>query len=515
MALPKVVIVGRPNVGKSSLFNWLAGRKIAIVDNFAGVTRDRVGTLVQLGDDLEPRFVELMDTGGIGMVDRDDLSVDVERQIDTAMNEADLILFVVDIRDGVMPLDEDVAQRLRYLKTPIILVMNKADHPDFDNRGGEFYKLGRGKPIAVSAQQNRNKKALLKSIEQMLPAPDATPPAEAVMKIAAVGRPNTGKSTLINTLARAERMIVSERPGTTRDSVDVRFELDGLPFLAIDTAGVKRKAKIKESLDFYSVHRAERSIRRADVVLLFLDPTQGISRLDKQLADYIAQQHKPCIFAVNKWDLMVGGDPEAAQGGMGRFANLIQHQFRTMAYMPIAFITAKTGKNVKAMLNLAQSLYKQAQKRVGTGTLNRILREAVEAHPPSSRENRTPRIYYATQVDVSPPTIVLFVNSTKLFDATYQRYLLNVFRQKLPFHDVPIKLYLRSRKQEEPGVRRPVEGVGAADYFDIDVPVDDDNDSDELEQSSRIRPEVEPARLDPSAQFLHHEVNELLADLDK
>lgn len=502
MALPKVVIVGRPNVGKSSLFNWLAGRRIAIVDDMAGVTRDRVGTLVQIGDDLDPRFLELMDTGGIGMVDRDDLSDDVERQIDTAMNEADLILFVVDIRDGLMPLDEEVAQRLRYLKTPVILVMNKADHPDFDNRGGEFYKLGRGKPVAVSTQQDRNKKQLLKHIEQMLPPADAGPPADAVMKIAVVGRPNTGKSTLINTLAHAERMIVSERPGTTRDSVDVRFELDGLPFIAIDTAGVKRKAKIRESLDFYSVHRAERSIRRADVVLLFLDPTQGISRLDKQLADYIAQQHKPCIFAVNKWDIMVNDPSDPSQGHMSRFANLIQHAFRTMSYMPIAFITAKTGKNVKAMLNLAQSLFKQAQRRVGTGTLNRVLREAVEAHPPASRENRTPRIYYATQVDVAPPTIVLFVNSTRLFDATYQRYLLNVFREKLPFHDVPIKLYLRSRKQEEPGARSGRRSDTGDTAVDMDVAVD---------QPARAHASVAG---DPSARFLHHEVNELLADLD-
>ncbi len=198
---------------------------------------------MQLGDDTNPRFIELIDTGGIGMVDRDDLSDDVERQIDTAMNEADLILFAVDIRDELMPLDEEVAQRLRYLKTPVILVMNKADYPGLDQRGAEFYKLGRGKPIAVSAQQNRNKKQLLQWIEEMLPPPDATRPADAEMKIAVVGRPNTGKSTLINTLAQAERMIVSERPGTTRDSVDVRFELDGVPFLAIDTAGVKRKAQ--------------------------------------------------------------------------------------------------------------------------------------------------------------------------------------------------------------------------------------------------------------------------------
>lgn len=506
MALPKVVIVGRPNVGKSSLFNWLAGRKIAIVDNMAGVTRDRVGTLVQLGDELEPRFFELMDTGGIGMVDRDDLSLDVERQIDTAMSEADLILFVVDIRDGLMPLDEDVAQRLRYLKTPVILVMNKADVPEMDTRGAEFYKLGRGKPIAVSAQQNRNKKALLKAIDEMLPTADDERPADAVMKIAVVGRPNTGKSTLINTLARAERMIVSERPGTTRDSVDVRFELDGLPFLAIDTAGVKRKAKIRESLDFYSVHRAERSIRRADVVLLFLDPTQGISRLDKQLADYVAQQHKPCIFVVNKWDLMVNDPDDPSQGNMSRFANLIQHAFRTMSYMPIAFITAKTGKNVKATLNLAQSLFKQAQKRVGTGTLNRVLREAVEAHPPASRENRTPRIYYATQVDVAPPTIVLFVNSVRLFDATYQRYLLNVFRQKLPFRDIPVKLYMRSRKQEEPGSRP------AHDRPDDDEAMDFGVDSDQLEPAERVHAASAPNDL--ATRFLHQEVNELLADLE-
>ncbi len=291
-------------------------------------------------------------------------------------------------------------------------------------------------------------------IDEMLPSSEDEKPTEAVMKIAVVGRPNTGKSTFINTLAHAERMIVSERPGTTRDSVDVHFELDGLPFLAIDTAGVKRKAKIRDSLDFYSIHRAERSIRRADVVLMFIDPTQGITRLDKQLADYIAKEYKPCIFTINKWDLMLTDRTDPSQGNMARFANVVQHAFRNMSYMPLAFITAQTGKNVKALLNLAQSLYKQANRRVGTGTLNRVLREAVEAHPPAMVGNRNPRVYYATQVGSNPPTIVLFVNSTRLFDATYQRYLLNVFREKLPFRDIPIKLYLRSRKQTEPGAGR-------------------------------------------------------------
>jgi GTP-binding protein len=442
MPLPKVVIVGRPNVGKSSLFNWIAGRRIAIVDDMSGVTRDRVSSLAQVGDPAHPRYFELIDTGGIGMVDRDDLSEEVERQIDTALSEADLVLFVVNAREGRMPLDEDVAQRLRYLHTPVMLVINKADTPELHERGEEFYKFGRGKPIYVSVHQNRNKQELLALIDKMLPIGDTAKPSDEVMKIAVVGRPNTGKSTFINTLAKTERMIVSEQPGTTRDAVDVRFELDGLPFVAIDTAGVRRKAKIRDNLDFYSLHRAERSIRRADVVLLFIDPKLGISRLDKQLADYIAHQYKPLVFAINKWDLLVD-DPSGVT--TSKYANLMQHAFRTMPYAPLAFITAKTGKNVKALLNLSQSMFKQAQRRVSTGTLNRVLREAVEAHPPSMRENRSPRVYYATQVGTAPPTVVLFVNSPSLFDATYQRYLLNVFREKLPFHDVPIKLYLRAR----------------------------------------------------------------------
>ncbi len=497
MAIPQVVIVGRPNVGKSSVFNWLAGRRIAIVDDVSGVTRDRLGALCQIGEDDNPRFFELVDTGGIGMVDRDDLSDHVDRQIEVAMNDASLILFVVDIRDDLMPLDLEVAQRLRYLDVPVILVMNKADTPDFDHRGAEFYKLGRGKPIAISTQQNRNKKALQKLIGEMLPAGDDMRPADEVMKIAVVGRPNTGKSTFINTLAHAERVIVSERPGTTRDSVDVRFELDGLPFLAIDTAGVRRKAKVRDNLDFYSIHRAERSIRRADVTLLFLDPTQGITRLDKQLADYIAKQYKPCIFTVNKWDLMLRESASDGQAAMGRYAHVVQHAFRAMPYSPLAFITAQTGKNVKALLNMSQAMFKQSQRRVGTGTLNRVVREAVAAHPPAMRENRNPRIYYATQVSTAPPTVVLFVNSTRLFDATYQRYLLNVFREKLPFRDIPIKLYMRSRTQSDPNAPRTLDPTA--------------------DEGSLVGHDSEPAEVAAGYggyRMLDQEVNDLLDDLN-
>jgi len=456
MSLPKVVIVGRPNVGKSSLFNWLAQRKIAIIDNVAGGTRDRVGALLQIGKEELHHYCELMDTGGVGMVDRDDLSDEVDHQIDAAMNEADLILFVVDVREGVMPLDEEVAKRLRALDKPIILVANKSDIPTLDYSATGFEKLGRNTSIFISVHQNRNKQALLDLIDEKLADKAGEKPKDAVMKVAVVGRPNTGKSTFINTLLQDDRMIVSEIAGTTRDAVDVRFEIDGLPFMAIDTAGVRRKAKIRDDLDFYSIHRAERSIRRADVVFLFLDPMQGISRLDKQLADYIVKQYKPCIFVVNKWDLMraEAETDEPAVDQMNNYAIAMQHQFRTMTYAPIAFITAKTGKNVKALLNLAQSMYKQANKRIGTGALNRIVHDAIIAHAPPMRENQVAKIYFATQIEVDPPTIVLFVNRPSLFDAPYLRYLLKVFREKLPFRDIPVKLYLRARVQTDPSKRR-------------------------------------------------------------
>jgi len=492
MPLPKVVIVGRPNVGKSSLFNWLAGRRIAIVDDVSGVTRDRVGGLVSVGEEEDPRYFELVDTGGIGMVDRDDLTEHVERQIETAMNEANLILFVVDIRDGRMPLDEEVASRLRLINKPVILVINKADSVEIEHKGEDFYRLGRGKPVYVSTRENRNKDVLRNMIAERLPSGDDRKPADAVMKIAAVGRPNTGKSTFINTLAQTERMIVSEMPGTTRDSVDVRFELDSLPFVAIDTAGVRRKAKIRDDLDFYSIHRAERSIRRADVVLLFLDPTSGISKLDKQLAEYIAKQHKPCVFTVNKWDLITADGPERSTGAMTKYAQAVQHSFRNMAYMPLAFITAQTGKNVKALLNLSQSMFKQANGRVGTGLLNRVLREIVDAHPPSTHDGQNARIYYATQVGSAPPTIVLFVNRPSLFEAPYQRYLLNAFREKLPFRDIPMKLYLRARTQTDV-TARVVAANPAADAGSM---------SDWGASEAR------------ELKSLDREVNDLLSDLD-
>jgi GTP-binding protein len=439
MAVPQVAIVGRPNVGKSSLFNWLAGRRIAIVDPTAGVTRDRLTTLIKTGG----RYFELVDTGGMGIQDVDNLTADIERQIDTAIDQAAVILFVVDVRSGLAPLDEEVARRLRYLTKPVLLVANKADVPELDAQAAEFYKLGRGKLVCVSTQQNRGKEQLLGLIIERLPPVEAPAPDEAhALKLAIVGRRNTGKSTFINSLAKGERVIVSEVPGTTRDSVDVRFERDGKGIIAIDTAGVRHKGSIASDIEFYSIARAERSIRRADVVLLFHDARDRVSKVDKQLAGYVLENYKPAIFVVNKWDLM-------AQLPTGKFADYLHAVYPSLDYLPIAFITAKSGRNVQAVLNLAQNLVKQAAARVPTGDLNRVLRQALAQQPPPMRQNRRPKVYYATQVATQPPTIVLFTNGPELFDNTYQRYLLKMFRDHLPFKDVPIKMYLRRKQREE------------------------------------------------------------------
>ncbi|MBY0526528.1 MAG: ribosome biogenesis GTPase Der [Gemmataceae bacterium] len=440
MTLPVVAIVGRPNVGKSSLFNWLAGRRIAIVDPTAGVTRDRVSTLVT----TENGFFDLVDTGGIGIQDVDNLTAQIEQQIQTAIEQASVILFLVDARSGRVPLDEEVARRLRTINKPIILVVNKCDIPELEPQASDFFALGHGKPLCVSAQQNRGKIPLLKRIFQLLPPADGPAPEKEVeLKLAIVGRRNTGKSTFINCLAESERVIVSEVAGTTRDSIDVRFERDGKAFIAIDTAGVRRKQSIASDIEFYSLARAERSIRRADVVLHFLDAKYRISKVDKTLADYILEQHKPAIFVVNKWDLM---KPMPTS----KFGDYVRAIFPMLDFVPMAFITAKDGKNVQAVLNLAQNLHKQACSRVGTGDLNRVLRQALEDSPPPMAQNRRPKIFYATQVATAPPTIVLFTNGPELLSNTYQRFLIKTFRDRLPFNDIPIKLYLRAKQQADP-----------------------------------------------------------------
>ena len=449
MPVPYVVIVGRPNVGKSSLLNWQAGKLVSVVDPMAGVTRDRVTYLMQSGE----RYFELCDTGGIGIEDPDNLTADVEKQIQTAVEEADLILFVVDGQVGVTPLDKEVAERLRPLGKPILLVVNKCDSTKTDSEVFEFLSLMNVPLIQTSVKANRNRKELLEAIVEQLPpaaedesADGTTLISEPELKLAIVGRRNVGKSTFINALAESERMSVSEIPGTTRDSVDVRFELDGKTFVAIDTPGVRKRKSLANDVEYYGLVRAQKSIRRADVVLMFFDAKETISKVDQQLVEQIAERYKPCIFVVNKWDLGLEGEMTSE-----KWSAYLGRNFTTLDYVPVAFITAKDSKNIKQLINLAQTLHKQSHERVPTARLNKMVRDAVAANPPPPRRNRTPVILYATQVATDPPTIVIKCNDARLFDAGWKRYLMNAIRDQLPFPEVPIKLYFRSRPEGDDG----------------------------------------------------------------
>ncbi|MEZ6055546.1 MAG: ribosome biogenesis GTPase Der [Planctomycetaceae bacterium] len=449
MPVPKVVIVGRPNVGKSSLLNWQAGKLVSVVDPTSGVTRDRVTYLMQVSG----RYFELIDTGGMGVEDVDNLTEDVERQIDVAIKEADLVLFVVDGRTGVVPLDQIVARKLRTLDKPRLLVVNKCDSSKTDDEIHVFYALAPDVPlIQTSVKANKNRDLLREAILDALPEPgehDAADgsalAAEPELKLAIVGRRNVGKSTFINALAEEERMIVSEVAGTTRDAVDVRFVRDGKSFVAIDTPGVRKKKSLANDIEFYGLVRAEKSIRRANVVLMFFNSQETISRVDKKLVDEIHSQYKPCIFVVNKWDLGVEGGMT-----MEKWTDYLTKSFSSMRHVPIAFITAQTSRNVNKVVHLAQTIFKQSLERVSTGKLNRVVRAAVAANQPRHKANKRPKILYATQVAVEPPTIVVKCHEPDLFEPSWKRYLLGVLREELPFQEVPIKLYFRSREDSDP-----------------------------------------------------------------
>lgn len=445
MDFPRVVIVGRPNVGKSSILNWLAGRRVSVVDALAGVTRDRVSERITLGD----RHVELIDTGGIGIVDEGDLAEHVERQIAAAMAAADVILFVTDTRSGITPLDEEVARRLRSIPCPVLCVANKTDAPSWDAAAAEFTRFG-WPVIAVSAEQHRGREDLIEALAERLPSSPPESPEPDVMKLAIVGRRNVGKSTFINTLAREERMIVSEIPGTTRDSVDVRFEIDGRAFLAIDTPGVLRRKSVRENVEFYGLVRVRESIRRADVVLLFFDASRAIGRVDKQLAQAVFEAFKPAVFVVNKWDLL------AKQVPTGVWVEQLRAVFSSQAFVPVAFITGKTGKNVRRLIELAESLYQQSRERLTTGVLNRIVRTLLVKNPPPLHSGRRAKIYFAAQVRAAPPTITLFCNDPEAFSPSYRRYILNAIRDRSPFAEIPIRLLFRQRTGKKGGeLRQP------------------------------------------------------------
>ena len=435
MSLSTVAIVGRPNVGKSSLLNMLAGRRISIVEPTAGVTRDRI----QVTCEHEGKFFDLVDTGGYGIVDRDDLGKEVEQQIAHAVEQATLILFVVDGREGIAPLDQDVAAWLRPCDRPVLLVANKIDADNMPTELGEFPRLGFGEPLAVSAIHRRGLEEIKDWIARHLPAADA--PSDPAMRLAIVGRRNAGKSTFLNALAGAERVIVSEIPGTTRDAVDVRFELGGQTCVAIDTAGVRKKSKIADDIEYYGFHRAELSIRRADVVLFLIDATEDVSAVDKHLGGYITEHYKPCVIVINKWDLVM---ERASSEDYGKYLN---ETMPGLGYAPVAFTTAKTTKNVQSVLNLASSLYKQARTRVSTADLNQVLEAVTQTNTPRPHHGTGDvKLLYATQVAVCPPTIVMFVNDPGRITPTYERFLLNRMREILPFAEVPIRLVYRGRR---------------------------------------------------------------------
>jgi len=458
--LPVVAIVGRPNVGKSSLLNALVGRKISIVQDMPGVTRDRVSTPLRVDD----RYVELVDTGGYGFVDPDRLTDHIKHQIELAMSQARLVLFVVDAESGLTSADQEIASLLRRKNIKSVLVANKADGPRADPMLADFARLGFGTPVGVSALNDRNLDQVLDAIRRSIDLSDApTQVPEPEMLVAIVGKRNAGKSTLVNAIAElyeghGDRVIVSEIPGTTRDSVDVRFEKDGKTLVVIDTAGVRKKRHmVTNDVEFYSFHRAERSVRRADVVFMLIDGMEPISEPDKKLAAYVASQFKPVILVVNKWDMVIeGARRQAEERKTGFSSDLLMEEFREyldqeikhLEYAPVAFITARDGRNVQVVLDLAQHLYKQANERVATHRLTEAVRQILSERHPSTPSGRLARVYFATQSDVAPPTIVLFVNKTQYFDDAYQRYVMNRFRELLPYEEVPIKLVLRPRERK-------------------------------------------------------------------
>ena len=438
--LPRVVIVGRPNVGKSTLLNRLCRSRVSIVEPTEGVTRDRVSVLVRLDTPWGERPVEVTDTGGVGIVDRDDLGPHVEEQIRAALLTADLVLFVVDARAGLAPLDEEVARRLRGFEKPVLLVVNKVEGEKLEWEVDAFRALGVGERLLpISAQNGTGIGELVEEISLRLPAvrPEERMPLPA-LRIAIVGRRNAGKSTLVNNLAREERAIVSEIPGTTRDALDVIIERDGETFVLIDTAGVRRKKSHDDAVEFYSDARSHKAIRRADVVILLFDATRKLSSIEKKLARYVRDRYKVVILGANKWDLVDSHVPSV-------FERYLDQELPGLLWAPVSFLSAKDGTNVAQTFNLARELHEQAGTRVGTGELNRVLERALEARSPSSKGHRV-RILYATQVETAPPTFVLFVNDKRLISKDYLRYLENRLREGLPFDEVPIHIVLRDKR---------------------------------------------------------------------
>ncbi len=438
MQLPVIAVVGRPNVGKSTFLNAAVGRLVSVVDPTEGVTRDRVGVPMV----VDRKAFQLVDTGGIGIVDVQDLSALVERQIRTALAEAAVVIFVVDAKAGVTALDERIGRELHQLGKPTIFTANKAESMRVRQSLSEFERLGFGAPLPLSAQNKENVAGVLEAAVALLPADGPGELPEIQLEVAIVGRRNAGKSTLVNALAGSERMIVSEKPGTTRDSVDVEIRHGRNTWRLIDTAGVTTHAHDgRDPIQWYSEHRAFRSIRRADVSVLLVDVTKEIGGLEKRLASEIEKAGKPCLLAANKWDLV-------EKRRTGEFEEYFRKMLPGLERAPFAFVSAKTKLNVQRTLDVCADLHRQSTQRLTTGELNRFVQIAIEQRSPTVKSSRRARIYYATQVGVSPPTIALFVNDPDLFDPAFRRYLEHRFRDTFPFPEVPVRLDFRRRERK-------------------------------------------------------------------
>ncbi|MEO7723924.1 MAG: ribosome biogenesis GTPase Der [Chthoniobacterales bacterium] len=446
----QVAIVGRPNVGKSALFNRLAGRNIAIVHDQPGITRDRISAPSKRGDSP----FTIWDTGGIGGHGETELLTDVRTAADAAMREADVILFVVDAQQGLTPIDQELARLLRRSKRPVVLVVNKIDHPKHEDFDLEFQRLGFDS-FAISAAHGLGIDSLVNAIEQRLPVwkESAEVPEKAPLSLAIVGRPNVGKSSLINAVLSDRRTIVSNIPGTTRDAVDIAYRRGNERFLLIDTAGIRPRGKHASSVEVFSVMRSERTIRRADVCVLVVDATMGVTAQDKKIAALMQKAHKPSIVLVNKWDLL---KPErGAKDVLAKLINETRERLFFLPYAPVLVASALTGENVERLFSAIRKIRRGAEERIGTGVLNRLLRDAFAANPPPMVSNQRLKLFYATQPrsedhTLATPEFVLFVNDPKLLGETYARYLEAQLREVQPFPGLPLMLNFRPRTERSP-----------------------------------------------------------------
>ena len=441
MAKPIVAIVGRPNVGKSTLFNKIAGSRISIVEDTPGVTRDRIFAQVSW---LDKSFT-LIDTGGIEPNTNDEILKQMRYQAQIAIDMADVVIFITNVRDGVTANDYDVAAMLQKSQKPVVLAVNKVDNvgePPMDFY--EFYNLGIGEPVAISSTHGLGVGDLLDEVCSKFSSDAYDDDEEGVIKVAVIGKPNAGKSSLINKLLGEERVIVSNIAGTTRDAIDSFYEKDSQKYLFIDTAGIRRKSKIDENIERYSIIRALASVERSDVCIIMIDALEGVTEQDTKIAGFAHEQGKACIIAVNKWDAVEKDDKT-----MKSFRMKVEETFGFMSYAKIVFISAKTGQRIDRMLEDIKEIYAQTSRRISTGMLNDVLNEATAKQQPPSDKGKRLKIYYMTQVSANPPTFVMFVNNSELMHFSYQRYIENQLRTAFGFEGTPLRFITRERGEKK------------------------------------------------------------------